>query len=237
MKLAVVAPNSDPAIGQALALMGIEGIVSLNLGHDVANLAEALQNLESTLDGVEVVLLDLEGCGPGRRQSLIQSWSQRGVCLVVIDSAEIPLATSPGLPDGVDGFVLRGSRAADLACAIWSAHGAYRKRLELSRQLAELELKFRERKLVDQGKAILAEFLGVSELEAMRHLRREARNRRRTMSQMAQTLIDARDIIAPFAPSRQAARLHANKVTAHAETERVERHAIASLFDESRRAS
>ncbi|MBL9093845.1 MAG: ANTAR domain-containing protein [Planctomycetaceae bacterium] len=144
------------------------------------------------------VLLVCVGTGvSGADQRLLQLIAQAtavdlGVCVVVADGVSL---ANEYLTNGADSAAFAGESAAVLAVALYAAHNAAVVRRNLRTRVAELERKLEQTKMINQAKSILAEQMGVGEGAALRHLRHEARNQRRSMADIAQVIIEARRLI------------------------------------------
>jgi len=136
---------------------------------------------------------NLTGANNGVIQIIAQAAAAEvGVCVVVDDGVSL---ANQYLSNGADSAAFAGESAAVLAVALFAAHNAAVVRRNLRTRVAELERKLEQTKIINQAKSILAEQMGIGEGAALRHLRHEARNQRRSMSDLAQVIIEARRLI------------------------------------------
>lgn len=118
--------------------------------------------------------------------------SQRGIVLLADQNCDSHLSY---IEAGFDGIACSGRPAAELSGTLWIAHRQYCIRRELYGRIAALAGKIEQMKLIGQAKAVVAEQLNISEAAALRHLRTEARNRRRPLHQLASVVLEARRIL------------------------------------------
>ncbi|MBL9093847.1 MAG: ANTAR domain-containing protein [Planctomycetaceae bacterium] len=143
--------------------------------------------------------------------------SQRGVCVVLHDDVATALEL---LAAGADSVAFLSESAPALAVAIYNAHNGGAVRRALACRVTELERKMEQTKLIHQAKNILAEQLKVSDAAAMRHLRHEARNQRRSMADIARVILESHRIMSRIAnpqperpaPVRRSAQFVSGKV-------------------------
>ena len=115
-----------------------------------------------------------------------------GVCLCL--SHEASVASREWLVAGVDSLGFTDNSPAMLAVAAFTAHNCAVMRRTLKKQVSELEEKLERNRLIQQAKSILAEQLRITEGAALRHLRKEARDQRRTMWELARVINEAHRI-------------------------------------------
>lgn len=146
---------------------------------------------------IDAALLDLEGFDADQRATLIATCKDQGVAAVVVTTGGSNPAPVQSLDEGADAVVPRESGPAEVACALWSASRQAAACRQLRRRVETLEQKLESRRLIEQAKSIIAEVLRISEADALRHLRKEARDRRRPMQELARIVIVARQIMPP----------------------------------------
>jgi AmiR/NasT family two-component response regulator len=150
------------------------------------------------IDRFDAALLDLEGSPRDQWHDRVAALQSRGVCVVGIAGPEVERPWQEHPEDDLDAVVPAGCGGKALACALWSAHRQFELRRVLAQRVGELELTLQRRKRIEQAKSVLAEMMNVTEGEALRHLRREARNQRRSMHELAHVVIEARDLLRPL---------------------------------------
>ena len=143
---------------------------------------------------IHAVLVEAKFLASTIRNTFINHCHQMGTAVAMLTelNGTRPLEL---LRQGVDIVVPTSAGPAEVACAIWSAHHQSLARRELSRELELLRTATSERSLIERAKQIIAEQSNISEANAMRARRRAARDRRR-MPEVAQTIIEAHEIMA-----------------------------------------
>jgi AmiR/NasT family two-component response regulator len=131
---------------------------------------------------------------PQRREAICH-FQRQGIPVVGIAGPGCARPWQEYLEDDVDGLVTADCTAAEIGCALWTAHRQFELRRVLAQRVEELQLTLGRRKRIEQAKAVIAEMLKITESEALKHLRREARNRRRPMHELAHVVIEARGIL------------------------------------------
>lgn len=91
---------------------------------------------------------------------------------------------------GAMAYVVKPFTASDLVPAIEMATSRFAEIIALEQELGDLSSLLATRKAVDRAKSLLQESLSLSEPEAFRWIQRAAMDRRRTMFQVAQEVID-----------------------------------------------
>jgi hypothetical protein len=112
--------------------------------------------------------------------------SGAGICVVFPGESE---SVCELLSLGADSLAFTDQSAALLAVAVFTAQNCAMMRSFLNRQVHDLEEQLQQNRTVQQAKAILAERLKITETEALRHLRKQARDQRTPMRQLAEAVI------------------------------------------------
>ena len=143
---------------------------------------------------IDVMIIDADAIDEARQTQLREYCIKNGVSIIVVanlarDSLEQYLGFD------VDGIVPANTGVCEMACAIWSAHRQMCAQRELNAEIEILRLKIEQKRQIDRAVSILARKSNVTEKEALRKLRHEARNSRRTMYDLANVVIEAQDIM------------------------------------------
>lgn len=96
---------------------------------------------------------------------------------------------------GVFGFLLKPISLDQLRAGIGIAWGRYREQLAMNDEIAGLKQRLEDRKIIEQAKWIIVKRKEVSEPEAMKVLQRHARNTRRTLADVARSMIENEDLL------------------------------------------
>jgi two-component system, response regulator PdtaR len=91
---------------------------------------------------------------------------------------------------GAMAYVVKPFTKADLLPAIAVAMGRYDEVLALEREVADLRGRLETRKLVDRAKALLQSAHGMDESQAFRWIQRTSMDRRLSMREVAESLIE-----------------------------------------------
>lgn len=145
----------------------------------------------------DAALLEFESLPNGQWGFRITQLQNQGVCVVGIAGPKTQRPWQQYSEEDLDGVVSAQCGARELACALWSAHRQFELRRVLAQRVSELERTLQHRKWIEQAKSVLSEMMDITEGDALRHLRREARNQRRGMHELARIVIDARDLFRP----------------------------------------
>jgi len=145
-------------------------------------------------DAIDAVLLGPGDAQTSQRDDFIAHCKGRRIAVVALTDGKRP-AHGVLQHSGVDGVVSVDATDDDLACALWSAHQHVTARGRISEELESLRTETAQRRVVDHAKSIIAERSNISEADALRKLRREARNRRRPMHELATVVVDAQNIL------------------------------------------
>ncbi len=104
---------------------------------------------------------------------------------------------------GVSSYLLKPVNLDELRVSIAVAWRQWQLQRNLLGQVAELERKLRERKVIERAKGLVMKHLGIGEDEAMRRLQKQARDSRKPMAELAQAIVDA-DGLVGFRPTSTA---------------------------------
>ncbi|HEY4535917.1 MAG TPA: response regulator [Enteractinococcus sp.] len=169
-------------IVETLTAQGYEVVGEAENGQRAIELVETLQP--------DVVLMDIsmpvmDGLSATRHIA------ERSLAPVVILTAFsqrdlIDQATQAGAMS----YIVKPFSETDLVPAIEVAKARFDQLLALEAEVSDLTVRFETRKLVDQAKALLQERLEITEPEAFRWIQKTSMDRRLTMKDVAQTVID-----------------------------------------------
>jgi AmiR/NasT family two-component response regulator len=96
---------------------------------------------------------------------------------------------------GVFGYLLKPVNLDELRVGVSVAWRQYHQRRSLAGQVADLEKKLRDRKVIERAKGLVMKHLSIGEEEAMRRLQKQARDSRKPMAELAQAIIDADGLV------------------------------------------
>lgn len=177
------------------------------LGIEVIERRPAMWRLTGTeaIGPFNAVVLELDALSIQQRRAAIANLQQHKVCVIGLLGMPCDCPWQEILEEDLDGLVTVGCGAMDLACALWSAQRQCELRHVLTQRVEGLQFALQRRKRIEHAKAVIAETLSITEADALKHLRREARNRRRPMHDVASVVIEAHEILCNRNPRNGAA--------------------------------
>lgn len=96
---------------------------------------------------------------------------------------------------GVSAYIVAGLQTARIKPVLEVALARFRQEQKLLAELSDTKLKLAERKLLDRAKGLLMDHQKLSEQEAYQKLRRLAMDKNLKLSEVAQRIIDAADLL------------------------------------------
>jgi hypothetical protein len=128
-------------------------------------------------------------------RNVIDGAKARGLGIVLIVKDQVDTAL-PWLTAGVDSLACCTQSVPNLAVAILTAHNTAVMRKALNARAEDAERKLEQSRVIQHAKSIIAQKTGIKENEALQRLRKESRNQRRPMWELAKIVIEADKIIA-----------------------------------------
>ena len=107
---------------------------------------------------------------------------------------------------GAMAYVVKPFGASDVVPAIEIAMGRFQEITAIEEELANLEDRLESRKIIDQAKGILQQDLGLTEPEAFRWIQKTAMDLRKSMREVAESVIEHNKKDAAPKPKRRARR-------------------------------
>jgi len=95
---------------------------------------------------------------------------------------------------GVFGYLVKPFKPGDLAPAIEVAVSRYEQNMRLMKEVDGLQERLEARKVVEKAKGILMNDLSLNEAEAYRRIQVQSMNNRKSMREVAEAIIMAKDI-------------------------------------------
>jgi response regulator NasT len=145
----------------------------------------------------DVVIVDSESPTRDTLENLatVSSSCPRPVVVFSEDASQAPMQQA--LRAGVSAYVIAGLQASRLMPVLQVAIARFEQDFALRGQLDDAQTQLAERKLIERAKGILMDDVGLSEEQAYRHLRKLAMDRGQRLGQVAERVIDARDLLRP----------------------------------------
>lgn len=189
MRVLVVdeSPERAEILREGLRRAGYEVTASLSSPLSLLKTIEELQP--------DVIVIDTESPSRDVLEHLVvvTRHTPRPVVMFATDGA--PETIREAMRAGVSAYVVDGLDAARVKAIVDVAVARFENFQNLRGQLAEANLKLSERKLVERAKGLLMKARGLDEESAYGLLRRFAMDRKLRMSEVAQQLIDAADLL------------------------------------------
>ena len=204
------APPPDPATGDGAPLR----VLLIDDGaHRVSLIRDELARLGHLVVGVldsgllihdcvlrltpDVVIVDSESPSRDTLENLasVSAACPRPVVVFSEDASAEPMQRA--LQAGVSAYVVAGLQPQRLLPVLQVAMARFEQDRALRQQLDAAHTQLGERKLIERAKGILMDDVGLSEEQAWRHLRKMAMDRGQRLAQVAERIIDARELLRP----------------------------------------
>ena len=145
----------------------------------------------------DVVIVDSESPTRDTLEHLaaVSAHSPRPVVVFSEDASTEPMQQA--LRAGVSAYVIAGLQPQRLLPVLQVAIARFEQDRELRGQLEMAQSALSERKLVERAKGVLMDEIGLSETLAYAHLRKLAMDRGQRLAQVAERVVQARDLLKP----------------------------------------
>lgn len=193
------APHENPAQPRRVVVAEDEALIRLDLvemlreeGYDVVGEAGDGQRAVELADELKPDLVIMDVKMP-RRDGIdaASEIAERRIAPVVILTAFSQRDLVERARDaGAMAYLVKPFSKSDLVPAIEVAASRFAEIRELEKEIAGLSERFEVRKLVDRAKGLLMEKHAMTEPEAFRWIQRAAMDRRTTMKQVAEVVLD-----------------------------------------------
>jgi two-component system, response regulator / RNA-binding antiterminator len=147
----------------------------------------------------DVVIVDSESPSRDTLEHLatVSASCPRPVVVFAEDAAQAPMQQA--LQAGVSAYVIAGLQPQRLLPVLQVAIARFEQDRALRGQLQTAQAQLSERKVVDRAKGLLMDEFGLSEEQAFQHLRKLAMDRGQRLAQVAERVVEARDLLKPRA--------------------------------------
>jgi response regulator NasT len=115
---------------------------------------------------------------------------QLGIPTIILSAFSDPQCVESASRVGVFGYLLKPVTQDQLRVCITIAWGRYLESADQHSQIDGLKQRLEDRKIIEQAKWIIVKRKGIEEPDAMKMLQRQARNTRRTLADVAQSVIE-----------------------------------------------
>jgi len=132
-----------------------------------------------------------------RRDGLSASeiiFSQLGIPVIIISAYSDPEYLTDASRIGVFGYLLKPVNQDQLRTTIGVAWGRFIQHHSQDDEISALRQRLEQRKVIEQAKWIIVKRKSLSEPEAMKLLQRQARNNRKSLIEVARSVLDHEDM-------------------------------------------
>ncbi|HMO49228.1 MAG TPA: ANTAR domain-containing protein [Rubrivivax sp.] len=145
----------------------------------------------------DVVIVDSESPSRDTLEHLaaMSASSPRPVVVFSEDAAPAPMQQA--LRSGVSAYVIAGLHPERLMPVLQVAMARFEQERELRSRLQTAQLQLSQRKLIERAKGVLMHEIGLSEEQAYAHLRKLAMDRGQRLVQVAERVVEARELLQP----------------------------------------
>lgn len=187
MRVLVVdeSPERTETLREGLELAGHEVVGALASPLELLRAVEAIRP--------DVIIIDTESPSRDVLEHVVLITRDQPRPIVMFASDDAPEAIRSAVQAGVSAYVVDGLDAARVKSIVDVAVARFGEYQRLRAELAEVNLKLSERKLVERAKGLLMKARGMDEEEAFHALRRMAMDKGRRLGEIAQQVIDMED--------------------------------------------
>jgi response regulator NasT len=189
-QLRIVVVEDDPTVRlfltQALTELGHEVVGEAATGTDMVRMV-----LEAEPD---VVVFDIHLPHIDGLEALKQIYRERVVAAVAITADRDQELTRRAAEEHVLAYLVKPVEAHQLAPALMVAQARFDELRTLATENAQLKQNLANRKIIERAKGVLMKRYRWSEAEAFRRLQRGAMNRRTTMVELAQDVLNGVEV-------------------------------------------
>lgn len=143
----------------------------------------------------DAIVMDLVMPGMDGLEAARQITGSQGVAIVAITAHDDPGLVARAIDAGVAAYLVKPVDARQVDSALRLAVARYAEFQALRAEVDRLVDALEARKLVERAKGILMDRAGLTESEAFIRIQRRARSHNRTMSRVAQEIIDAAKLL------------------------------------------
>jgi two-component system, response regulator PdtaR len=188
----ILIAEDEPIIALALAerlrVLGHEPLGPVHDGHEAIDAARA-ERPDLYLFDIDMPRVD----GLRAAQTLADEGLRRPV--VVVTGVEDPRRVDRSVSSGVSAYLTKPLDDRQLDAAIRLAAARHHELLRLEAEVQQARRSLAERKLIERAKGLLMDTLGLSEADAFSRLQHVARNRNARVVDVADEVIEQRDLL------------------------------------------
>ena len=142
-----------------------------------------------------LVLIDLKSPAQAELQKALEVIRVLDLPVVVFVDESTSANTKAAMEVGVSAYIINDLRAERIRPIVDMAVSRFDAQKQLKDRLATTEQALRDRKIIDRAKGLLMSRRGLTEDEAYRLLRRTAMNREKRLVEIANSIVNAADLL------------------------------------------
>jgi AmiR/NasT family two-component response regulator len=146
-------------------------------------------------DRPDLAILDIRMPGIDGLAAAETIYNEFQIPVVMLSAYSDPEYVSSGNRIGVFGYLLKPVSRDQLRVGLEVSWSRFLRQHELSEEVDSLRERLEHRKVIEQAKWIIVKRKGVDEPEAMRLLQKQARNGRRPLVDVAQSVIESESLL------------------------------------------
>jgi two-component system, response regulator / RNA-binding antiterminator len=166
-------------------------------GYEVAASLSSPLTLLKTAEQLEpdVIVIDTQSPSPDvlEHLAMLRRHTPRPVVMFTSDGSEAAIRAATGA--GVNAYVVDGLDETRIKTIVDVAVARFEEMQELRDQLAEATTQLAERKVIERAKGLLMKSRNLDEQAAFAALRKAAMDRKLKLSEVAQRIVDAADLL------------------------------------------
>lgn len=212
---------STPHSGRPLRIVIVNSVPHLEEDHDEAAHAQAQQRAEALRTGLEdagynivaalpadlslpdriaglqpdMIIIEAESDARDVLEHIVIATRDERRPIVMFTEDDDTRSMDAAMAAGVTAYIVAGLQSERIKPVLDVALARFRQEQKLLAELSDTRNKLAERKLVERAKGVLMARKGLSEEQAYQKLRGMAMNRNLKLSEVAQRLLDAEDLL------------------------------------------
>jgi len=178
-----------------LVAEGIAGTVR-ELGYEVTGICPNGEDLIAFArrHRPDLALVDIRLPGMNGLEAARVLFGEMDVPVVIVSAYADPEYSRISANIGVFGYLLKPITRDDLVVTLPVAWAQYQSRQSTTSEVERLKQRLEDRKIIERAKWILVSRLGLSEDTAMRRLQKQARDSRRTLVDVARSILESDEL-------------------------------------------
>ncbi|MEE2908672.1 MAG: response regulator [Planctomycetota bacterium] len=122
-------------------------------------------------------------------------FGEMGIPVVILSAYSDPEYVQAGNNIGIFGYLLKPVTKNQLHVGLEVAWARYRDWADQNAETEQLRIRLEQRKIIEQAKWVIVKRKDVEEPEAMRMLQRQARNKRKSLIDVAQAVVESESLL------------------------------------------